>query len=51
MQYPLEYEGSAPTLLCGIVQFNFQVPPGAAPGPFLLTPYINPGYESTIFIQ
>jgi uncharacterized protein (TIGR03437 family) len=49
--YPVEYEGSAPALLCGIVQFNFQVPLSAAPGPFLLTPYINPGYGSTIFVR
>jgi uncharacterized protein (TIGR03437 family) len=49
--YPIEYQGSAPTLLCGIVQFNFQVPLDAPSGPFLLTPYINPGYGSTIFIR
>jgi hypothetical protein len=46
--YPLEYKGSAPMLLCGIVQFNFQVPLKGPSGQFLLTPYINPGYGSTI---
>ena len=49
--YPVEYEGSAPTLLCGIVQFSFQLPLNAPSGRFLLTPYINPGYGSTIFIR
>jgi uncharacterized protein (TIGR03437 family) len=49
--YPVEYAGSAPTLLCGIEQFNFRVPLTAPPGPLLLTPYINPGYGSTIFIR
>lgn len=49
--YALQYEGSAPTLLCGIVQFNFQVPITTPSGPFLLTPYINPGYGSTIFVR
>ena len=49
--YPVTYEGSAPTLLCGIAQFNFQVPLTAPSGPLLLTPYINPGYGSTIFVR
>jgi uncharacterized protein (TIGR03437 family) len=49
--YTVTYEGSAPALLCGIAQFNFQVPMDATPGQLLLTPYINPGYGATIFIR
>lgn len=48
---PVQYAGSAPTLLCGIVQFNVEVPLDALPGPFLLTPYVNPGYGSIVFVQ
>ena len=51
-QLPVEYEGSAPTRLCGIDQFNVQVPLTATPGALVLTPYINPGaYGSTIYIR
>jgi uncharacterized protein (TIGR03437 family) len=49
--YPVENEGAAPMLLCGIVQFNIQVPLNAPAGPLLLTPYVNPGYAVTIFIR
>lgn len=51
VQFPVAYAGSAPGLLCGIDQFNVQVPPDALPGPFLLTPYVNPGYGVTIYIR
>ena len=49
--FPVSYEGSAPTLLCGIDQFNFQAPLSVNAGSLLLTPYINPGYGSTIFVK
>jgi uncharacterized protein (TIGR03437 family) len=45
------YAGGAPTLLCGIVQINLQVPLNAPSGPFLLAPSYNPGHGSTIFVQ
>ena len=34
------YAGGAPTLACGVVQINMQVPAGAASGPLLLTPQV-----------
>jgi uncharacterized protein (TIGR03437 family) len=45
------YAGGAPTLLCGIVQINLQVPLNAPSGPFLVAPSYNPGHGSTIFVQ
>lgn len=48
---PVQYAGSAPGMVCGVVQFNMQVPLTAKPGLFLLTPYVNPGYGSTIFVR
>ncbi len=36
-----QYAGSAPTLVCGIVQINFQVPLNVAPGAFSFSPAIN----------
>jgi uncharacterized protein (TIGR03437 family) len=45
------YAGGAPTLLCGIVQVNMQVPLNAPSGPFLVAPNYNPGHGSTIFVQ
>ena len=44
------YAGGAPTLLCGIVQINMQVPLNAPSGPFLVAPH-DPGRGSTIFVQ
>jgi len=45
----VEYAGGAPTLACGVVQINMQVPAGAASGPLLLTPQvcINGGITCT----
>lgn len=40
-----------PRAPCGIVQLNLQVPLNAPSGPFLLTPYINPGYGSSIYVK
>jgi uncharacterized protein (TIGR03437 family) len=37
---PVQYAGSAPTLVCGIVQINFQVPVNAAPGAYSFSPWI-----------
>jgi uncharacterized protein (TIGR03437 family) len=34
------YAGSAPTLVCGIVQINFQVPVNVAPGAYSFSPWI-----------
>lgn len=34
------YAGGAPTLACGVVQINMQIPAGAASGPLLLTPQV-----------
>jgi uncharacterized protein (TIGR03437 family) len=42
----VEYAGSAPTLACGIVQINFQVPLNVAPGAFSFSPGI--GQNGTI---
>jgi len=36
----VQYAGGAPTLACGVVQINMQVPAGAASGPTLLTPQV-----------
>ena len=36
-----QYAGSAPTLLCGITQINFQVPLEIAPGAFSFAPAVN----------
>jgi uncharacterized protein (TIGR03437 family) len=36
-----EYAGSAPTLLCGVVQINFQVPVEIPPGGFSFEPWIR----------
>ena len=36
----VKYAGSAPTLACGVVQINMQVPADAASGPLLLTPQV-----------
>lgn len=38
---PVKYAGSAPTLVCGIVQINFQVPGNIAPGAFSFSPAIG----------
>ena len=38
---PARYAGSAPTLVCGVVQINFQVPEDAAPGTFSFLPWIQ----------
>lgn len=38
---PVQYAGSAPTLVCGIVQINFQVPMNAASGAFSFSPAIG----------
>ena len=37
---PVKYAGSAPTLVCGIVQINFQVPENVAPGAYSFSPWI-----------
>jgi len=46
-QTPARYAGSAPTLLCGVVQINFQVPEHAAPGAFSFCPSIQFVYGHT----
>lgn len=38
---PVQYAGSAPTLVCGVTQINFQVPVNIAPGAFSFSPAIN----------
>lgn len=38
---PVQYAGSAPTLVCGIVQISFQVPVNVAPGAFSFSPAID----------
>jgi uncharacterized protein (TIGR03437 family) len=45
----VQYAGGAPTLACGVVQINMQVPVGAASGPLLVTPQVctNPGLTCT----
>jgi uncharacterized protein (TIGR03437 family) len=37
---PVQYAGSAPTLVCGVVQINFQVPVNIAPGTFSFLPWM-----------
>jgi uncharacterized protein (TIGR03437 family) len=57
--YPVAYAGSSPTLICGIVQVNFQIPATAAPGPYWILPWVEMGtgigsetpVGSTVFIQ
>jgi uncharacterized protein (TIGR03437 family) len=39
--YDVLYTGSAPDLVCGIVQINFQVPANATPGTFFFTPWVQ----------
>ena len=36
----VQYAGAAPTLACGVVQINMQVPAGAASGPLVVTPQV-----------
>jgi len=45
----VQYVGGAPTLACGLVQINMQVPAGAASGPLLVTPQVcfNGGLSCT----
>jgi uncharacterized protein (TIGR03437 family) len=38
---PVQYAGSAPGLVCGVVQINFQVPVDVAPGAFSFSPAIG----------
>ncbi len=38
---PVQYAGSAPGLVCGIVQVSFQVPVNIAPGAFSFSPAID----------
>jgi uncharacterized protein (TIGR03437 family) len=38
---PVQYAGSAPTLVCGVVQANFRVPDNVAPGTFSFWPWIQ----------
>jgi uncharacterized protein (TIGR03437 family) len=38
---PAWYAGSAPTLVCGVQQINFQVPEDATPGTFSFLPWIQ----------
>jgi uncharacterized protein (TIGR03437 family) len=38
---PVQYAGSAPTLVCGVVQIKFQVPDKAAPGTYSFLPWIQ----------
>jgi uncharacterized protein (TIGR03437 family) len=38
---PVQYAGSAPSLVCGIMQIKFQVPVNAAPGAFSFSPAID----------
>jgi uncharacterized protein (TIGR03437 family) len=35
---PVQYEGSSPGLLCGVVQINFQIPLGTPSGAFIVDP-------------
>jgi uncharacterized protein (TIGR03437 family) len=45
----VQYAGSAPTLVCGVVQINFQVPTSVAPGTFSFLPStIQNGYNASI---
>ena len=50
----IQYAGSAPDLVCGVVQISFQVPMDAAPGAFSFLPAIHiqsPNGESGYFPQ
>jgi uncharacterized protein (TIGR03437 family) len=38
---PVQYAGSAPSLVCGVVQINFQVPVNISPGTFSFLPWIQ----------
>jgi uncharacterized protein (TIGR03437 family) len=38
---PVQYAGSAPTVVCGVEQINFQVPADATPGTFSFGLYIQ----------
>ena len=38
---PVQYAGSAPTLVCGIVQINFQIPVNVDPGAFSFSPAVG----------
>ena len=57
--YPVAYAGSSPTLVCGIVQVNFQIPVTASPGPYWILPWVEMGtgigaetpVGATIFIK
>jgi uncharacterized protein (TIGR03437 family) len=57
--YPVEYAGSSPALVCGIVQVNFQIPATATPGPYWILPWVEMGtgigaetpVGATIFIK
>jgi uncharacterized protein (TIGR03437 family) len=46
-EQPVQYPGSAPTLVCGIVQINFQIPVDVAPGMFSFLPWIQFEDENT----
>ena len=37
----VQYAGSAPGLVCGVVQINFQIPANIAPGTFSFWPFIQ----------
>jgi len=59
-QTPVLYAGSAPTLLCGVVQINIQVPADAMSGAYALQPWAvvpqtltanDPNSESIIFVK
>jgi uncharacterized protein (TIGR03437 family) len=45
---PVQYAGSAPGLVCGVVQINFQVPVNISPGTFSFLPWIQLGDGNTI---
>ncbi|MEO8662996.1 MAG: hypothetical protein ABI693_31345 [Bryobacteraceae bacterium] len=49
IQLPVQYGGAAPSLLCGVDQFNVEIPLSAQPGLFPLG--YSPGYEATIYIK
>jgi uncharacterized protein (TIGR03437 family) len=47
---PVEYIGGAPTLLCGVVQINMQIPAQTPPGTLLLS--LNGAFaQSTVFVK
>jgi uncharacterized protein (TIGR03437 family) len=43
----VQYAGSAPSLVCGVEQINFQVPENAAPGAYSFLPWIQFQDENT----